>query len=114
MRGNIKEHLPGPRPNIEPPPQISEPPLQTLSSEDFIDTLRDCAFIKLGLNYVLNVIDHQLDKGNGFKIDRETADVIKSVSATLQNRIEKLERIEYQTFKESLYAGPSPTSRKIL
>lgn len=87
---------------------------QTLSSEDFIDTLRDCKFIKLGLNHVLNVIDHQLDKGNGFQIDRPTADVIKSVYATLQSRIEKLERIEYQTFKESLYVRTSPPSRKVL
>ncbi|QOI33588.1 hypothetical protein ACSYG2_04370 [Leptospira interrogans serovar Icterohaemorrhagiae] len=94
--------------------KISESILQTFSSEDFIDTLRNCTFVKLGLNHVLNVIDHQLDKGNGFQIDRATAETIKSVYATLQNRIEKLERIEYQTFKESLYVRTSPASRKNL
>ncbi|RHX89885.1 hypothetical protein [Leptospira stimsonii] len=89
-------------------------PKSKIEADDLIDTLRDCTFVKLGLNHVLNVIDHQLDRGKGFQIDRDTADVIKSVFATLQNRIEKLGRIDYQTFKESLYTGPLSASRNPL
>ncbi len=72
-------------------------------TSEFIDTLRDMKFMKMGLCQVLNHTDEFLEFG------RNEIDCLKSILATMANRIEKFEQIESQIFKENLYTIPGNT-----
>lgn len=72
-------------------------------TSEFIDALRDLKFMKMGLCQVLNNTDEFLEFG------RNEIDCLKSILATMANRIEKFEQIESQVFKNSLHTTSGDT-----